>query len=375
MKLNLFIASATTILALSISSALAAPVQYEMDLHTYSGMGAGGAMGMVGSLFGSKSASVSKTMDLRLANPADIPDGYSAEHTVPAAMGIGPNLPLKGERRSTGSGGEEGKPGEPEGRILIYWGCSDTVQKGQPEIIDFKAMGKNMSPEVMAMVRQARAGKGGGNSATAGESLPPRTVWWPAGDANFKGIPAEASAVGEHVVKASFMHEDIRYTIGSELDFLEPLNLKAGGDIKSAVPLNWDGLTRARGYNLNAVGAAEKEVVIWMAARNKSPMLPASQTNCTIPAGIFEKVQMAMVAEEGVGPTGGFAYPPQEKGKPKKPLIWAARVRVSTSDTALLGMQQAAGATAKDAASDAAADAVVPGGGSMLKSLKGLFGK
>lgn len=371
MKPNLFTASATTILALSISSALAAPVQYEMDLHTYSGMGAGGAMSMVGSMLGGKSANVSKTMDLRLANPSDIPDGYNAEHTVPAAMGIGPTLPLKGERRATGSGGSEESSSEPEGRILIYWGCSDTVQKGQPEIIDFKTMGKNMSPEVMAMVRQARASKGGGNSATAGESLPPRTVWWPAGDSNFKGIPAEASAVGEHVVKASFMHEDIRYTIGSELDFLEPLNLKTGGDIKSAVPLNWDGLSRARGYNLNAVGAAEKEVVIWMAARNKSPMLPASQTSCTIPAGIFEKAQMAMVAEEGVGPQGSFAYPPQEKGKPKKPLIWAARVRVSTSDTALLGMQQAAGA----AASGAAADSVVPGGGSVLKSLKGLFGK
>jgi hypothetical protein len=137
------------------------------------------------------------------------------------------------------------------------------------------------------------------------------------------------------------------------------------------VPLNWDGLSRAKGYNLNAVGAAEKEVVIWMAVRNKSPMLPASQTSCTIPAGIFEKVQMAMVAEEGVGPQNTFAYPPQKPGEPKKPLIWTAHVRVSTSDTALLGLQQAAG----EAAGDAAADSVVPGAGSVFKSIKGIFGK
>lgn len=356
-----------TVLAFGMQGALAAPVQYEMNLHTYSGMGAGGTMGMLGSLFGKKGASVSKNMDLRLTNPADIPDGYSAEHTVPAGMGIGPVLPLKGERRAGGEGGES-SPEEPDGRLLIYWGCSDTVAKGQPEIIDFKAMSKSMSPEVMAMVRQARTR---GRAGTSGESLPPRTVWWPAGDANFKGIPADASAVGEHVVKASFMKEDIRYSIDGGLDFLQPLNLKAGGDLKSAVPLNWDGLSRAKGYNLNAVGAADKDVVIWMAARNKSPMLPASQTSCSIPAGIFEKVQVAMVMEEGVGPTGSFAFPPQEKGKPKKPLIWTARVRVSTTDTTMLGLQQAAG----DAAGDAAADSAVPGGGSVLKGLKGLFGK
>lgn len=374
MKSNLIIPAAATLVVLSTSSALAAPVQYDMDLRTYSGIGAGGTLGVIGSLFGKKGASVSKSMDLRLQNPADIPDGYSVEHTVPQAMGIGPILPLKGERRSTGSGNSEESASDPEGRILIYWGCSEKVAKGQPQIIDIKALSKSLSPEIQAMVRQAKAGKGA-SAAPAGESLPPRTVWWPAGDSNYKGLPSDASAVGEHVVKSSFMADEIRFTLGSELDFLEALNLKAGGDIKSTVPLNWDGLTRAKGYNLNAVGVAEKEVVIWMAARNKSPMLPASQTTCTIPAGIFEKVQMAIVAEEGVGPQATFAYPPQESGKPKKPPIWTARVRVSTADTALLGVQQAAGAAAKDAAGDAAADAVVPGGGSVLKGLKGLFGK
>ncbi|QDX81885.1 hypothetical protein B9N43_11850 [Denitratisoma sp. DHT3] len=363
---------AVAMLVAGCATASAAPMQYEMDLRTYSGMGAGGMMGMLGSMLGKQGASVSKLMDLRLASPTDIPDGYSAEHTVPDGMRIGPRLPLKGERRATGGSGGETTRDDPEGRILIYWGCGETVPKGQPQVIDVKTMSKSMSPEVMAMVRQAQVRKGGGGGMPPGAgSLPPRTVWWPAGDADFKGIPAEASAVGEHVVKASFMNEDIRYTIDGGLDFLEPLNLKASGDLKSPVSLQWDGLARAKGYNLNAVGAAEKEVVIWMAERNKFPMLPASQTTCAIPAGIFEKAQMAMVAEEGVGPTGSFAYPPQEKGKPKKPLIWTARVRVSTSDTALLGLQEAAAG----AAGDAAADSVVPGGGTLLKELKGFFGR
>ena len=76
-----------------LTGVIAAPVNYEMSLRSYSGMGAGGASGMMSAMFGGKSG-VSKQMDLRLANPADIPGGYSAEHIVPEGMRIGPSLPL-----------------------------------------------------------------------------------------------------------------------------------------------------------------------------------------------------------------------------------------------------------------------------------------
>lgn len=360
-----------TAFASYLPNAISAPVNYEMNLRTYSGLGAGGASGMMSSMFGGK-ASISKQMDLRLANPADIFGDYNAEHIVPEAMHIGPSLPLKGERRSTGGGGGGSDSGEPDGKVLIYWGCSDTVQKGQPEVIDLKAMSGRLSPEVAAMAHRSRSRKGGGES---GDTLPPRTLWWPYGDIGFTGIPAEASVVGEHVIKVSFMQQDIRYALDPEMDFLEALNFKSSGsDLKAAIPLTWDRLTRAKGYNLNAVGAAgEKEIVIWMAARNKNPMLPGSQSSCTIPAGIFQKSTGAMAMEEAVGPTKGFAYPPQKPGE-KKPLIWTAKVRVSGFDNLMLGMGDVAKGVAKDAATDAAADSVVPGGGTVIKALKGLFG-
>ena len=98
-------------------------------------------------------------------------------------------------------------------------------------------------------------------------------------------------------------------------------------------------------------------------------MLPGSQNTCIIPSGIFEKAQGAMLMGEVVGPTKGFAYPPQKPGE-KKPLIWSAKVRVSGFDNVMLGM----GEVARDAADDAAADSMAPGGGSIIKSLKGLFG-
>ncbi|HRD88557.1 MAG TPA: hypothetical protein PK752_09925 [Accumulibacter sp.] len=346
----------------AVPVALAAPLSYEMTLSTHSGLAGGGAM--LGMMSG-RGSSVSRMMDLRLTSPVDLAGGATAEHIVPEAMRIGPLLPLRGERRGKGEGGSADDQG---GKLLLYWGCSASVPAGQPEVIDLRAIEGRVSPEVAAMARHSRQGKGG---ADGGESLPPRTLWWPQGDPAGGTVPADASAVGEHLVRASFMSHEIRYALDQQMDFLEPMNLRAGsGSLSAAIPLQWAALARARGYNLNAVGAAnEREVIIWMASRNQPPMLPASQNACTIPAGIFARTQGAMLMGEALGPTRSFAHPPQKAGE-KRPPIWTARVRVNSFDSALLGM----GDMAREAAGDAAADSLVPGGATIMKSLKGLFG-
>ncbi|MGB7502507.1 MAG: hypothetical protein WBM25_08945 [Azonexus sp.] len=338
--------------------AAAAPTVYEMRLMTHSGMGAGGMGGIMSMLSGGGGSSVSHNMDLRLASPGDLPADYQAAHTVPDAMRIGPQLPLQGERRGSGGSASEG---EPDGRVLIYWGCSPTVPKGQPEVIDFRAMTGKVPPEIQAMARQSRSqGK-----APRDASLPPRSIGWPQGDQNYRGIPDGASAVGDHVVKANFMKDDIRFALTPALDFLEPMGLKAqASDLKAAIPLAWNALTRARGYDLQAVSAGnDKDIVMWLAARNKSPMLPASQHECTIPEGIFAKGEMAMLTGIAHGPVQGFSYPPQKPGE-KKPLIWSATVNISAFDSVMLGMEMAAAGAAKESA--------MPGVGDVLK---GLFGR
>ena len=154
----------------------AAPTHYEMNLTTHAGMGAGGMASMFSMMAGGRGGGVTRHMDLRLTSPSDLPGDYQAAHTVPGAMGIGPQLPLTGERRSSGGGGPDG---EPEGRVLIYWGCSPTVQKGQPEVIDFRSLAGKVPPEIQAMARQSRSqGRDAGRDA----SLPPRTIGWPQGD-------------------------------------------------------------------------------------------------------------------------------------------------------------------------------------------------
>ncbi len=356
--------------------ACGAPTSYEMRLTTSAGMGAGGGMAaMFGAMTGG--SSVTRSMHLQLTSPNDIPAGYEANHAVPAAMRIGPQLPLRGERRSGGSAAS-GDEREPDGRVLIYWGCSPTVPKGQPEVIDFRALAGKVPPEIMGMARQSRTqGKSSGDET----SLPPRSILWPNGDRDFNGIPAEASAVGEHLVKASFMKDDIRYNINPALDFLEPMNLKARSEnLKAAIPLTWDGLARSRGWDLQAFGAnGEKEMVIWMAARNKQPMLPASQRECTIPEGIFAKSEMAMLTGIAHGPVQGFSYPPQPPGEKKKlPLIWSATVRVMGYDNVILGMptsEDPHGRTepASGPGNESAADSVLPSG--VGNVLKGIFGR
>lgn len=359
-------------LALSLAAlalpAAAAPTVYDMRLTTMGGMGAGG-FGSIMSMFGVGS-NLKRNMDLRLTSPSDLPNGYQANHVVPDAMRIGPQLPLLGETRTIGgksSSEENVKESEPDGRLLIYWGCSATVQKGQPEIINFRSMLSKLPPEIQAMVRQGRSQ--GKNVPQREVVLNPRSIGWPAGDRDFRGIPDNASAVGDHVVKTNFMNEEIRFSLTPALDFLEPMNLKAqSSDLKAAIPLGWDALPRARGYDLQAVSAgADKDMVLWLAARNKSPMLPGSQHDCTIPEGIFAKGEMAMLSGVAHGPVQGFSYPPQKPGE-KKPLIWTANVQVNAYDTVLLGMEKAAAG----AAGGAAQEAVVPGVGNLLK---GLFGR
>ena len=348
----------TLALAALALPAAAAPTVYEMRLMTHAGMGAGGMGGLMSMLGGGGGgSSVSHNMDLRLTAPGDLPADYQAAHTVPDAMRIGPQLPLQGERRSGGGGTD----GEPDGRVLIYWGCSPTVAKGQPEVIDFRALTGKVPPEIQAMARQSRSQ----GRAPRDASLPPRSIGWPQGDQSYRGIPDGASAVGDHVVKANFMKDDIRFALTPALDFLEPMGLKAqASDLKAAIPLTWNALTRSRGYDLQAVSAGnDKDIVIWLAARNKSPMLPASQRECTIPEGIFAKGEMAMLTGIAHGPVQGFSYPPQKPGE-KKPLIWTATVNVSAFDSVMLGMEMAAAGAAQDAAT--------PGVGTLLK---GLFGR
>jgi hypothetical protein len=117
-------------------------------------------------------------------------------------------------------------------------------------------------------------------------------------------------------------------------------------------------------------------MVIWMADRNKSPMLPGSQKECTIPEGIFAKAEMAMANGTAHGPVQGFSYPPQPPGEKKLPVIWSATVRVMGHDMVMLGMPPmdggAGGKSSKPSGEGGSGSPFPSGVGDVLK---GIFGR
>lgn len=185
-----------------------------------------------------------------------------------------------------------------------------------------------------------------------------------------------------------------------------------GGGVNAA-NVSWDSLPTARAYFLNAMSgsdsAGETEMVIWSASEVPEPgwglmdyasnanvdkwlkekvLLPTSQTQCAIPAGIFAKSSGTMVRGIAYGQELNLAHPPRPTDKriawePE----WAARVRVKSVSMAMLGEDAGArgrrpGRPAPDNSQqgnqppgDEPEKATAPGLPSLGNALKGLFGR
>ena len=122
---------------------------YWMSAQTSSGfggmMGGGGrgpsAASMMGAMMGGGGSNVSKTLVLQLGSSRKPAGDPAAEHLPPSVLQAGQSLPLLTPRAQPRQRDEE--PGvmpkdyKPKGRMLIFWGCGETVGPGQPVIIDF----------------------------------------------------------------------------------------------------------------------------------------------------------------------------------------------------------------------------------------------
>jgi hypothetical protein len=81
-----------------------------------------------------------KRLHLEVSSPKGMPANPEATHDIPPVQNMGPTLPLVPPDAGRTN---EGRPGErpekfekPKMRMVIYWGCSDTVRPGQPYVID-----------------------------------------------------------------------------------------------------------------------------------------------------------------------------------------------------------------------------------------------
>jgi hypothetical protein len=347
-------------------------------------------------------------LDLALYTRAR-PGGTEASHAIPPGMQMGAALPLlpippnapapRGEPGDT----TETAPERPTGRILVYWGCSETVRDGQPRVIDLATAGS-------AEFGRAFAGR---FAPDRGARVGPGYSTWP-NEKHRVDVPKQASLAGEHTVSGDGVPPSLRFAIGQEQDFMPAIQLATSGGLADSIALQWQPVPTARAYFLHAMGSIGKDMVLWSSAEapdtgmglfdylsnptierwvRERVLLPASETRCAVPKGIFAGATEGggMLRMIAYGGELNLAHPPRPSD-PRKPWEpeWSARVRVKATTMAMLGMDTGAmarpgadtGASPADAPRQAQEDRpaipgmpAIPGAGKAIDAIRGIFGR
>ena len=387
-----------------------------IDVATYSGLGlpmAGAAanpMALLGSLFGggggggnaknsfghTQSGAAGRWVDVTLLSRSN-PALADAEQAVPAGFMPSP-LKLQSPR--------EGRPApdnddtviehdaeRPRGRLLLYWGCGDTVRAGQPKVLDMASAG---SADIAKFFVSRRATQRGAHST-------PGRPQWPS-TTDTRMVPAGATLVGEHGFSGNGVPPGFRFQIPAAQDPMPALDLKTR-EAAGAVELSWAAAPTARAYFASGMavgmtGGAKDELVLWTSSelpdtgfgladyqtnvavdrwlREKVLLTPAT-TRCTVPKGVFSG-EGAMLRLLAYGPELNLVHPPRPAdAKAAWEPVWAVKVRVKSVASAVLGMPDMGGidksaAAEPDAAKPDAAkpEARKPGA---LEILRGVLGR
>ncbi len=342
-----------------------------IDVATYSGMGmpgmgAGGMnpMSALGGLFGggvgaknsfgqTQTGAAGRWVDVTLMTRAN-PSLSEAQQAVPAGF-LSPALKLQSpkEVRTPAPRDDDDKVVEqdyerPKGKLLLYWGCGATVRPGQPKVLD---MATASAADMAKFFVSRRATQRGAHSAVG------RPVW--PSPADERMVPDNASLVGEHTFTGSGVPEGFRFQIQAAQDLMPALQLQQA-DQGGATDLAWAALPTARAYFIAGMGAAKQdEMVIWTSSEvpeagfglidyqtnaavdrwlKEKVLLAPATTHCTVPKGVFPG-QGGMLRAIAYGNELNLAHPPRP-ADPKAVWepVWAAKLRVKSVATVMLGM-------------------------------------
>lgn len=392
-----------------------------IDVATFAGMGmpmggAGGSpMDMLGGMLGgggknnfgmTQAASAGRYVDVTLYTSRN-PSLAEALQSVPPGTQLAPTLKLMSPTEQKGTpvrpdddSVEQREYERPKGRMLLYWGCGESVRPGQPRVVDFATA----APADFQKFFIARRATQRGTHSAVGRPH------WPSRD-DTRMVPANASLVGEHGFTGQGVPEGFKFALPAAQDLMPAIEL-AQRDAGGATVLEWKALPTARAYFIAAMGAKEgsrggdgAEIVFWTSSEEpdtgsglidyqtnpavdrwlrEKVLLAPSATTCTIPKGIFG--QGAMLRMIAYGTELNVAHPP----RPADPKVawepqWAAKVRVKSVANALLGMDMgsmmrgaekeqappAVDAAKKDEKPPSAVDEAIDA----AKRLRGLFGR
>ena len=302
-----------------------------------------------------------RSLILQLSSPRALPAGPEATHDIPPGLNMGETLPLLIPDRESPVRGEEpqGKMEKPKMRVLIYWGCSETVQPGQPKVLD---------TEKMSIVEfgKAMAGRSGSGQYPPLQRAGAAYAEWP-NRILHRDVPQDGSLLGDHFIHGNYT-PDIKFTVDEKHDFMAPVEFVASrGGLADSINFQWKKIPTAIGYFAMAIGHNDKtgEMIIWSSSEVQEPgyglmnylspsdvsrfikekvIMGPEVTTCSIPKGIFKDAQVAMLQVIGYGDELNIAYPPKPKNSSKPhEYIWALKLRDKTTGMLPLGQDEIKG--------------------------------
>lgn len=387
--------------------------RYWMSIDTASGMPMGGAGGggpsamdigrmMMGGGMGGGGAN--RSMLLELGSQRNAGGTPEAAHEIPPGLNMGASLPLETPQRAPRpEPREDGVPEnfeKPRGRMLIFWGCGEQAGAGQPYVIDFAKLAEGQVPQGLFSRRvNVQRGPSQARSKTYGD--------WP-NQRDSTRVSGDGSLRGDHTVKGNYS-PDIRFSLSEKYDFMEPVNLSSRKSAGGGMNVSWNSVANAQGYFATAMGGGRgggEEVVIWSSSNTREfgeslmtwlppsevarlirekVVLSPSTTECTVPAQFVAAAPSAFIRFIAYGEEANFVHPP----RPQDPKVvwnqeWAAKVRLKSTTSSILGEDMGGGGAAprsrggeapaeggtQQQGSGSAPDPVKEG----VKALKGLFG-
>jgi len=329
------------------------------------GMGAGGnPMGMLGAMMGggqggkntfgnTQIGTAGRWVDVTLYTSRN-PNLQEATQAVPAGTQLAPTLKLVSPQEQKvpppPPGDEtvtEPEYERPRGKLYLYWGCGETVRSGQPRVLD---MATAAPADFQQFFTGRRATQRGAHSAVGRPQWPNRV--------DDRLVPEGSSLVGEHAFTGQGVPEGFKFNLAAAQDIMPAIELTQR-NADGATQLEWKTLPTARAYFVAAMGArGENEMVFWTSSelpetgmglvdyQNNSAidrwlkekvLLEPGTTRCAVPKGALgEGAMLRMIA---YGSELNLAHPP----RPTDSRIawepqWAAKVRVKSVTSALLGM-------------------------------------
>jgi len=340
--------------------------QYWMDVSTQN-MSIPGMEGMSGSRFGKmaggKGFGPSRSLLLKLNSPQKLPSDPFATNDVPPGQNMGKTLPLlipekvKAEKHEYVEREEpRDKVEKPKARMLIYWGCSEEVRKGQPRVLDTEKMSMEEFGKSMGSL----------SAHTPSQQYQPRerAGWiyadWPNKESHVE-VPENGSLQGDQVVRGNYIPE-IKFTIDEMHDFMAPVEFSSiTGGLADSIRFEWREVPTAVGYFAMAMAHNNEtgETIFWSSSEvpeagfglmsfltpgdvqkflKERVIMNTKTTSCNIPTAIFNGAGGSMLQFVAYGDELNVVHPPKPKD-PKRPWNpeWAVKVRLKSTGMTPLG--------------------------------------